>query len=184
MSLAKSVRRPSCRSPRVWLRPNAWRACGGARWRSSHHCARRRSDRRRGGNPEWGRRARSGLLAATFGGPPGGRTPDTLIKSGESVVPGEADRCVIVLHGPGFWILLVRHGTRSRRVVAKRLVSKLSAHLDPMHVTLMSSLDAHHDSSFSLSAHSAQADRPFRAKPNSDSAPSRTPRSEATRLLF
>jgi cyanate permease len=32
-------------------------------------------------------------------------------------------------------------------------------------------------------AHSAQAERPFRRKPNTDSAPSRTPRSEATRLL-
>jgi len=31
-------------------------------------------------------------------------------------------------------------------------------------------------------AHSAQAERPFHGKPNSDSAPSRTPRSEATRL--
>jgi hypothetical protein len=33
-----------------------------------------------------------------------------------------------------------------------------------------------------IAAHSAQAERPFHGKPNSDSAPSRTPRSEATRL--
>jgi len=35
-----------------------------------------------------------------------------------------------------------------------------------------------------IASYSTQAEHPFRRKPNTDSAPSRTPRSEATRLLF